>query len=1105
MLSLKEITLNYIDKEMKSVFEAFRSKNKRLPSQFINIKFDADNIKHEYDLEFLAGHPFETFKMFNYRKLNIEVLMNILKHRHEHLRELTIANSNFTYFFDSGRRLHSTDGIRLITAFKNIRKLNLSYTDLNCKGFEHLCNNLIHLEKLNISGTEVLKLGPIVKLRNLLSFKYYDKLGSFDYREINYLRFLHKLEGIYLTDKCNVFYPEKNKFCRHVFHHFYWPNLKYFAIFISREITRQSIRSFLIRHPKLVFFKVHEYLAGERIDFSDLSPVVFPRFAKRFNSNCLNEELEILQSPQACADDFNGLLSCLYNQLNHENDGVRSSFMETLKLDLLLKIIGLKIESCQVRTAFSVSSTVDLQPLEMMFSLLSWIKYSPKEQLEWIQTCNSIFDILPLIDFSNDNQCKILFYLDKIIDKCYHLLNLVIDKVELGMALLRLSSKIERSNLEPFLTLKRMNSSSVFKFISPDEIFQIINILKKLIKKFPRGEDSFQFSRSYPYSKGLFEICSSILSQNVDHEIEQIRVEINERLTLLAIWKDTEEVFEHYIRRRGRIPYQISQMVFNYFAEKSCVSNDSVCKLFNKNITELSNIKIDGRRMSNLKCKQFLEGHHNLEKLELRCLNRFRFEDILISVKNANLNELTISECDEIYQFCTNNEFYYNIEKLLINYSNLIKLNLSSSYIDYKVLELIAPNLNHLVELDISQTFVMFLWPLRSLRKLEILKYNLKDERFCYNEIYHLTKIPSLKEISLYDNKVCLLDFRKGFLKDLFRGVYWKNLEYFSIRGFWDMDRETINKILSNHPKLKVFKIMLYKFPLSNVFNTGGPQIDFSDISPKIYPRCLKDINNVDIVYEMKLLQHSKLTIDDLSWFYFFLTKRMEGSTKQQLVTFFSFVDMDNLIVILERTTDTIDYLFSQRSSDHYVLFVYLSDIATVFDWIEISLDGHNIEYKMKITDLVCTIIYKFDHIFQHTDNADRLERFYRIISRNYDLLHMITNKTKLGRILLCGLTMNIQVNREIIHILSKMYDERIFDELDDKEFKNTLECLKKFSSLHLKYGNDMFSRVYTQFSPSFLLLWLSILKVNLKGKSVDAHVDISNLEKYFMSSLRTY
>lgn len=310
MLSLKEITLNFIDRDTKNVFEAFRKKNKRLPyvlaeqifhhldkkkkgipkeclqyffpskSQFINIKFDADGIDDTIDLAFLAGHPFETFKIFNYRKLNIELLFTILNHRCENLRELSIANSNFSFFYDSDRRLNSIDGIRHIIDFKNLKKLNLSYTDLNTKGFEHLCNNLLYLEKLNISGTEVLRLSPIVKLKNLVSFKYYDKLGSFDYKEIKYLRSLNKLEGIYLTDKCNIFFPEKNRFFKYIFQHFHWENLKYFSIFVSREMTQQAVKSFLNRHPKLLFFKIHEYFAGEKIDFSDLSPVIFPRFVK---------------------------------------------------------------------------------------------------------------------------------------------------------------------------------------------------------------------------------------------------------------------------------------------------------------------------------------------------------------------------------------------------------------------------------------------------------------------------------------------------------------------------------------------------------------------------------------------------------------------------------------------------------------------------------------------------------------------------------------------------------------------------------------------------------------------------------------------------------
>lgn len=50
-----------------------------------------------------------------------------------------------------------------ITHLVNLRSLNLAYTELNQKVFEYICEDLKHLEKLDISGTQVVDLRPLTQ------------------------------------------------------------------------------------------------------------------------------------------------------------------------------------------------------------------------------------------------------------------------------------------------------------------------------------------------------------------------------------------------------------------------------------------------------------------------------------------------------------------------------------------------------------------------------------------------------------------------------------------------------------------------------------------------------------------------------------------------------------------------------------------------------------------------------------------------------------------------------------------------------------------------------------------------------------------------------
>lgn len=56
-----------------------------------------------------------------------------------------------------------------LTSFKNLRSLNVAYTELNQRSLQLICEDLTLLEKIDISGTVVQDLTPLLLLEEQLT------------------------------------------------------------------------------------------------------------------------------------------------------------------------------------------------------------------------------------------------------------------------------------------------------------------------------------------------------------------------------------------------------------------------------------------------------------------------------------------------------------------------------------------------------------------------------------------------------------------------------------------------------------------------------------------------------------------------------------------------------------------------------------------------------------------------------------------------------------------------------------------------------------------------------------------------------------------------
>ncbi|KAL3271544.1 hypothetical protein HHI36_022021 [Cryptolaemus montrouzieri] len=112
----------------------------------------------EYGLKILNNHKITELECINLRNISIPNIIDCLSD----WSQANIVNVNFTRctFIDTSRHSYMVKIVNL----KNLRSLNLSYTELNQHCFTMICTDLQHLEKLDISGTPVKNLTPLLGL-----------------------------------------------------------------------------------------------------------------------------------------------------------------------------------------------------------------------------------------------------------------------------------------------------------------------------------------------------------------------------------------------------------------------------------------------------------------------------------------------------------------------------------------------------------------------------------------------------------------------------------------------------------------------------------------------------------------------------------------------------------------------------------------------------------------------------------------------------------------------------------------------------------------------------------------------------------------------------
>lgn len=258
-------------------------------------------------------------------------------------------------------------------------------------------------------------------------------------------------------------------------------------------------------------------------------------------------------------------------------------------------------------------------------------------------------------------------------------------------------------------------------------------------------------------------------------------------IILRFIKNNTEEILNGFKLKNLILPFYLAEQILNYLDEENYGIEEEYLKYFKKTNSNLQKVKLNGINIKNAFELSFLKNHL-LEKLEIFCIKNFEMNEWIHFIDKLYLKEFSIRGCllRKINDTCLK-----EIE-LLRDFKNLIKLDVSYTNFDDLSLTFICNEFHLLKELDVSGTFIKTFKSLKNLKNLlKFYSINIK-KCFHYKETEYLTFLPNLIEIHLDENSFSEFKIERNWLKNLLNKTIWKDLEYFSIMGNWNIDEQTI-------------------------------------------------------------------------------------------------------------------------------------------------------------------------------------------------------------------------------------------------------------------------------------------------------------------------
>lgn len=258
-------------------------------------------------------------------------------------------------------------------------------------------------------------------------------------------------------------------------------------------------------------------------------------------------------------------------------------------------------------------------------------------------------------------------------------------------------------------------------------------------------------------------------------EIALLFIKDNPRLTLYKV----------------NIPFYLAERIFEFLDIRNYGIREEDIQLFNSGKLKMENIILNGCRIEKPSTLSFMKNFR-LKTLRVNHIIKFQLCDWLKYASESDLIELSLIKCSLTVRRRLLEDKPTKAIKLISKFSSLKKLQIVSTNFNDACLKIICNKLTFLEDLNISKTAVKTLKHIPKLMRLISIDFSSLKNGISYNEVNHLKKLLELKKIEFSKNLLWKSNFDIEWFRDIFRNVYWKGLEVFSLSGTSQIDEKSV-------------------------------------------------------------------------------------------------------------------------------------------------------------------------------------------------------------------------------------------------------------------------------------------------------------------------
>ncbi|CAD5122294.1 DgyrCDS10735 [Dimorphilus gyrociliatus] len=204
-------------------------------------------------INFVKNHPLKVIEMNN---LKIDLKQWIGNINTSFLEELTISNCRLyreSYNFQYSDILERIEDLQ---NFKNLLKLDVSYTLFTNECLLFISNELSQLENLDISYTLVDTIHPIKKLESLTNFTFISQKESWKFDEIQYLKEFEHLKEISVGNNHSIHNCRLCKWFENFLDNNQFKALESLVIGEIQHVEIAVLSKFIKNHERLKYFAI---------------------------------------------------------------------------------------------------------------------------------------------------------------------------------------------------------------------------------------------------------------------------------------------------------------------------------------------------------------------------------------------------------------------------------------------------------------------------------------------------------------------------------------------------------------------------------------------------------------------------------------------------------------------------------------------------------------------------------------------------------------------------------------------------------------------------------------------------------------------------------